>query len=304
VQQSGRLVFLVGANASGKSDLAVRLATRFSGEVISADSRQVFRRLNLGTGKLSREDMQGIPHHLIDIVEPGSEFNLFEYQAAALATISEVFERRRQPIIVGGTGLYIDSLSEGYVLVPVGEDAELRRDLAKLDRSSLMDIVRVEQTEALPLLVRADERRLIRAIEIIRSGISYAETRQRRKLYESLMIGLRWEKAELRTRIRQRLAQRFDAGMIDEVAELRRSGVSDRFLFDLGLEYRFILQFLDGRIKSPSELFNNLEIAIGQFARRQMTWFRRRKDIVWIDAGTNAAELAAEHIRGYLGVSD
>jgi tRNA dimethylallyltransferase len=266
----------------------------------ACSSRQVYRRLDLGTGKLSRAEMQGIKHHLINIVEPGYGFNLFEYQQAALATVSKIFERGKQPVFVGGTGLYIDSVADGYVLVPVKENQALRTSLRKLSRSELLSIVRAEQEDAVPFLEHADERRLIRAIEIIRGGVRYADTRFHRPLYSSLMIGVRWERDVLRGRIRHRLAKRVEAGMIDEVADLRRSGVADQFLHDMGLEYRFILQYLTGELRSREELFEKLAIAIGQFAKRQITWFGRRKGIIWIDGGPSAVEAASKHVVDFL----
>src|SRR5262249_52330845 len=158
--------------------------------VISADSRQVYRRLNLGAGKMSLSDMSGIKHHLIDIVDAGVSFNLFQYQSHALKAITDVFRRQRQPIVVGGTGLYVDCIADGYMLVPVKEDPSLRRELEKLDRGALIEIVRAEQEDSLPLLQHAAERRLIRAIEIIRSGVRYSDTRQQQKLYDNLMVGV------------------------------------------------------------------------------------------------------------------
>jgi tRNA dimethylallyltransferase len=299
--RSGKVVFLVGANASGKSRLGVQLAERFSGEIVSADSRQVFRRLDLGAGKLSLAEMRGIHHHLVDVVEPDDSFSLFDFQKLALAAVDDILSRGRQPFVVGGTGLYIDSLSEGYLLVPVKEDLELRRNLEELDRLSLLRIVEAEQAEALPLLMQAHKRRLIRAVEIIRSGVRYADTRKKNRIIESMMIGVRWDRDVLRSRIHQRLIARMNEGMVEEVEELRRTGVSDKFLFSLGLEYRFLLQYLTGKFASKEELLDKLGIAIYQFSRRQMTWFRRNQRIVWLDGNdASCSEAAIQLVASYL----
>jgi tRNA dimethylallyltransferase len=295
-----RLIFVAGANASGKSSTGVRLAQLFNGEVVSADSRQVYKRMDLGTGKLTRDEMQGIEHHMIDVAEPGTAFTLYDYQQGAQSAISRILDKGKLPIIAGGTGLYVDCISEGYVLVPVQADKALRQELVDLDRAELLNLIAQEQSEALTFLQDADKRRLIRAIEIIRGGIRYAETRQRQQLCDHLKIGIRWDRNELRSRIRKRLADRIEQGMIEEVEDLRKSGVPEQFLFDMGLEYRFVLDYLEGRYGSVGEMAEKLEIAIGQFAKRQMTWFGRHKDIVWIEGGEGAANAAAELVRNFL----
>jgi tRNA dimethylallyltransferase len=295
-----RLIFIAGANASGKSSIGVHLAKLFNGEVVSADSRQVYRRMDLATGKLTRAEMQGIEHHMIDVAEPGTAFTLYDYQQGALSAISRILDAGKLPIIAGGTGLYVDCISEGYVLVPVQADETLRQELFDLEREELLNLIGQEQDEALAFLQNADKRRLIRAIEIIRSGIRYADTRRREQLCDQLKIGIRWDRKELRSRIRKRLADRIEQGMIEEVEGLRKSGVPERFLFDMGLEYRFVLDYLEGRYGSAAEMAAKLEIAIGQFAKRQMTWFGRHKDIIWIEGGEGAASAASELVRNFL----
>nr|VFJ98430.1 MAG: tRNA dimethylallyltransferase [Candidatus Kentron sp. H]VFJ98532.1 MAG: tRNA dimethylallyltransferase [Candidatus Kentron sp. H]VFK03499.1 MAG: tRNA dimethylallyltransferase [Candidatus Kentron sp. H] len=296
-----KVVAVVGPNASGKSHYAVELAGLFNGEIISADSRQVYRSLDLGTGKITPEEMRGIPHHLMDIIDPGEGYSLFDFQRDAYSAIHAIHAHKRLPIIVGGTGLYLDAVLEGYRLLDVKPDPMARSKLEALSMDELMDIIRREQPSALHSIENRNKRRLIRAIEIVRAGFDYRDTRQKSKRLDTLIIGIGWERDTLRERIRARLHSRLEKGMIEEVEALRARGVPDGFLFDIGLEYRAILRYLQGGYDSRQHFIESLEIAIGQFAKRQMTWFRKRPGITWIDGGNVISPGTADTIRSFMG---
>ena len=272
---------IVGANASGKSSLGVSISQMVSGEVISADSRQIYKRLNLGSGKITVPEMQGVPHWMIDVAEPGCIYSLFDYQREAYASIDQVVLNGNTPVLVGGTGLYINAVIDGYRLVDAPPNLELRTQLEHetVDglRSKLMKI----QPESVSLVDMNNPRRMIRAIEVASAGFSVAETRIKSPRFNASKIGVYWDRDELRKRIRERMHTRFKLGMIEEVEELILSGVPRQFLFDIGLEYRIITQYIDGEFESFEQFEERLFFAICQFAKRQYTWFRKDKSINW-----------------------
>nr|VFJ51970.1 MAG: tRNA dimethylallyltransferase [Candidatus Kentron sp. DK] len=299
-----RIIAVVGPNASGKSGYAVELARLFQGEVVSADSRQVYRGLDLGTGKITPKEMRGIPHHLIDIVDPGQDYSLFDFQRDAYSAIDDISKTGMLPILAGGTGLYVAAVTEGYQLLDVKPDPVLRRELESLPTGELTDILEREQPGAIGQMENRHKRRLIRAIEIIRAGFDYRETRGKSPKLDALIIGVQWKKNVLRRRIRERLQARLDQGMIEEVEGLRARGVPDPFLYKMGLEYRAILRYLEGGYDSRAHFVERLEIAIGQFAKRQMTWFRGRAGVNWIAGEDLMSAPVLERIRDFPEVSE
>ncbi|VFN01237.1 MAG: tRNA dimethylallyltransferase [Candidatus Kentron sp. G] len=327
-----RILAVVGPTASGKSDYAVQLARLFDGEIVSADSRQVYRRLNLGTGKITHEEMLGIPHHLIDIIDPGEDYSptpriyrsttgnnpliprcgtiegiraprrysLFDFQRDAYSAMESIAGNKRLPIIAGGTGLYVAAVVEGYELLDVKPDPVARQELEERSMDQLIEIIQREQPGALEAIGARTKRRLIRAIEVIRAGFDYKDTRKKSGCLDALMIGVQWEKAILHRRIRERLYRRLEQGMIEEVQGLRANGVPDRFLFAMGLEYRAILQYLQGGYPSRQHFIDHLESSIRQFAKRQMTWFRGRPGITWVAGADLLSPLILDRIRSFL----
>lgn len=285
-----RLLVILGATATGKTRVGVELARALDGEIISADSRQVFRGMDLGTGK-DLEEYGTIPYHLIDILPAGAEFSVFDFQHACLQCWQQIRQRRRLPILVGGTGLYLDSILRGYRLVPAPENPQLRHRLASLNdeelRRYLLEL-KPNQHNTTDLLDRA---RLVRAIEIAEAE----KTRPPEPLPEMapLVFGLRWPRAELRQRIRRRLLQRLEAGVIEEVEVLHRQGVDWQRLDAYGLEYRYIARFLRGEI-NRNDMVQQLASAIGRFAKRQETFFRRMERngvaIHWVNGANQPAE--------------
>jgi tRNA dimethylallyltransferase len=292
-----KLIVIAGTNASGKSGLGVELALRYGGEIVSADSRQVFRGLDLGSGKIAPEEMKGVPHHLIDVCDPGDFFSMHDFQRLAYGAIDGIIARGRLPFLVGGTGLYVACVTEGYVMSDNPPDLEYRAYLETFETPELfkMLVKAVPDTDVEP----KNRNRVMRLLEKLHAGDDHVPHSQPR--YECLKLGVTWDRETLKKRIDERLQRRLDAGMIDEVRGLIDRGVSVGFLKKLGLEYRYITQYLIGEIPSEAEMVELLATAIKQFAKRQMTWFRRDKGITWLDMTGNPVAQACEAIDGFLG---
>lgn len=291
-----KLIVIVGANASGKSSLGVQLAGRFNGEIVSADSRQVFRGLDLGSGKITQEEMRGVPHHLLDVCEPGDFFSMHDFQRLAYRAIDDIAARGRTPFLVGGTGLYVASVTEGYVLSDVPPDLAYRAELEKLSTEELYRRVRAMDPNH-PVDPK-NRNRVMRILEKAHDGD--AQPVQNRPRYRCLKLGVNWEPEVLRARIDERLDRRLRAGMIEEVQGLLDAGVSAGFLDKLGLEYRFITRYLTGEIASREEMVTLLGNAIKQFAKRQRIWFRRDREIIYLDMKGDPLAEAAERIERFL----
>ncbi len=314
-----KLLVIVGPTASGKSALAVKLARKLDGEIISADSRQVYRGLDLGTGKITKKEMRGVRHHLLDVADPKRRFDVHQYKKSAGKAVDDIVSRGKIPIICGGTGLYIDALVGTIELPPVGPDAKLRKRLSKMSLDELqamlkrIDRRRWQVINANPS-DRKNARRLIRAIEIASMAIAggrhssdaplystkVASARHSRQPYKAYFIGIKIRPEELRKRIRARLLRRLKAGMIAEVRRLHAptsvsrlhapaagKGLSWARMEELGLEYRYISRYLRGLI-SKEVMIERLNAATWQYARRQMTWFRRNGKIRWVSASNHA----------------
>lgn len=290
-----KVVAVVGTNASGKSALGIELAKRYGGEVISADSRQVFKGLDLGSGKVTAEEMQGVVHHLIDVREPNEFFSMADFQKMSYAAIEDIRARGRLPMIVGGTGLYVDSVLDGYVLSDKEPDLAYRAELEKLTTPELYDMLMSLMPDA--QVDRYNRNRVMRMIERIHDGDSAVPTKEKR--YESLRLGVSWPRDVLGQRIDERLERRLQEGMIEEVQGLMDRGATTEFLLGLGLEYRFITQYLLGEM-GREEMLSKLAIAIKQFAKRQITWFRRNPDIVWLDMAGDYVGQACEAVERFL----
>lgn len=283
------LITILGPTASGKTSLAAALARRMDTEIISADSRQVYRRMDLGTGKDLDDYVVGgkrIPCHLIDIVEPGYKYNVFEYQRDFLAAYEDVRSRGMLPILCGGTGMYLESVLKGYRLLPVPENPELRRRLAEKSLEELTGILatykKLHNSTDVDTVKRA-----IRAIEIEEYYRQHQVEERAFPDIRSLVVGVGIGREQRREKITRRLKQRLDEGMVDEVKALLADGISPEDLIYYGLEYKYLTLYAIGQL-TYEEMFAQLEIAIHQFAKRQMTWFRgmerRGFTIHWIDA--------------------
>lgn len=291
-----KIIVIAGTNASGKSDLGVELALKHNGEIVSADSRQVYRDMNLGSGKIRPDEMRGVPHHLLDIREPGEFFSMADFQELAYAAIDDILARGRVPFLVGGTGLYIASVADGYVMSGTMPDLEYRAELERLTTETLYKML----MEKLPEcdVERKNRNRVMRLLEKIHDCDDVVPTRSPR--YKTLKLGVTWPREILCQRINERMTRRFSEGMVKEVQDLMARGVSVEFLLKLGLEYRLITQYLTGVIPSQDELDRLLNIAIRQFAKRQMTWFRRDRDIQWLNMEDDPVAQADSLIDGFL----
>ncbi len=278
------LLVVLGATATGKTRLGVRLAQRVGGEIISADSRQVYRGMDLGTGK-DLTEYGDIPYHLIDIADPGEEYHVFAFQRDFFEIFKKIEDRGRMPIMVGGSGLYLDAVLRGYRLIEVPPDPELRAELATHSEQWLRERLLELKPRQHNTTDLTDRDRLVRAIEIA-EGERAAGSLPPLPSVTPLVIGIRWPRPELRARITRRLQQRLDEGMVEEVARLHQQGVSWETMEFYGLEYRFIARYLQGEL-SFDEVRAQLNTAIHKFAKRQETWFRRmeRQGIVihWVD---------------------
>lgn len=283
------LITILGPTASGKTPLAAVLASHLDTEIISADSRQVYRGMDLGTGKdLADYTVEGktIPYHLIDIVDPGYKYNVFEYQRDFLQAYQSVRERGKLPILCGGTGLYLEAVLKGYRLIPVPENPELRN---RLSDKSLDELTRILSSyKKLHNSTDVDTvKRAIRAIEIEEYYLTQDVEERSFPTINSLIIGVDIDRELRREKITRRLKQRLDEGMVDEVRRLIAGGVSPDDLIYYGLEYKYLTLYVIGEL-TFEEMFHQLEIAIHQFAKRQMTWFRgmerRGFTIHWVDA--------------------
>ena len=289
-----KMITILGPTASGKTSVAARLAAEVGGEIISADSRQVYRRMDIGTGKDLADylvDGQSIPYHLIDIREPGTKYNLFEYQQDFYDVYQDIRHRGVVPILCGGTGLYIEAVLKGYKLSPVPQNQELRDSLEGKSLSELTEMLKeLKEKNGSNMHNTTDVdscQRAIRAIEIETYNLEHPTPRRELPPVESLIIGIDIDREARREKITRRLKARLEEGMVDEVKALLDEGIPADDLIYYGLEYKFLTEYLTG-VTSYDEMTKRLEIAIHQFAKRQMTWFRgmerRGFKIHWIDA--------------------
>ena len=290
-----KLIVIEGTNASGKSSLGVDLAARFGGEIISADSRQVYRRLDLGSGKITPEEMKGIPHHLLDVCSPGEFFSMADFQRLAYAAIGGILERGSLPFLVGGTGLYVDAVADGYNLSDKAPDHHLRAHLETFETPELYEMLKqkLPDTEIDP----RNRHRIMQALERLEADDYRPAGKTPR--YELLKLGVTWPREILKQRIDERLDRRLEAGMVDEVRALLDEGVSEEFMVKLGLEYKYLTWYLTGKI-GYGQMKEELGNAIKKFAKRQMTWFRRDPRIHWLDMSKDPAAEAAELIERFL----
>ena len=289
------IITILGPTATGKTKLATLLAKKLDAEIISADSRQVYRGMDIGTGKDLSEyhlDDKIIRHHLIDIVNPGVEYNIFQYQQAASPIIKALQAQQKSVILCGGSGMYIETLLKGYKLFPVPDNATLRQSLNQKSDSELEDLLSSFRKLHNKTDIE-DRNRVIRALEIEYYYQEHPELQEVSQVIPSIVFGLKGDRDLIRQRITHRLRERLEEGMIDEVQQLLDQGVDSKQLIRYGLEYKFITLFLLHEIDYET-MFNKLNIAIHQFSKRQMTWFRKMEregfDIHWLDIAQSDEE--------------
>lgn len=275
MSQLPKLITILGPTASGKTGVAVRLAEKLDAEIISADSRQVYRRMNLGTGKDLEEYVvngKNIPHHLIDIVEPGTKYNVFQYQQDFLKAYEKINERNKKIIVCGGSGLYLESILRSYRLSPVPQNPELRQSLEGKTLEELTKLLATYKTLHNTTDVDTPAR-AIRAIEIAEHNVRHPLPEREFPELTSYNIGIQVDRETRRQRITARLKKRLDEGMLEEIKQLLQEGIPAEDLIYYGLEYKYLTLHVIGQL-TFEEMFSQLEIAIHQFAKRQMTWFR------------------------------
>jgi len=290
-----RMIVIEGTNASGKSSLGVELALRFQGEIVSADSRQVYERLDLGSGKITEAETRGVPHHLLNVRQPGEFFSMADFQRLSYCAIDGILARGHLPFLVGGTGLYVDAVADGYVLSDQAPDHALRARLETLDTPALYERLKAQlpDTEIDP----RNRHRVMRALERLAADDYHPGRKEPR--YELLKLGVTWPRETLKRRIDERLTARLEAGMVQEVQALLDEGISEEFLVKLGLEYKYLTWYLTGKI-GYDQMVEELGNAIKKFAKRQMTWFRRDPRIHWLEMEKDPVAEATGLIEDFL----
>lgn len=287
-QKTSKLIVIVGPNASGKSELAVALAKKFNGEVISADSRQVYKGMDIGSGKIKKSETKVIPHHLLDVASPKSVFTVTRYRQLALKAVEKIRRAGKIPILCGGTGFYIQAVIDGITIPQVKPDWKLRQQLEKLPAEKLYSILRKLDPDRAKSIEPQNPRRLIRAIEIVKTTGKPVPALKKQPLdYEILFLGIKKSEKELKRLIERRTDARIRKGMVAEVRKLKNSGLSWNKLESFGLEYRAVSQFLQNKT-SRQKMIDTIKKEDWQYAKRQMTWFGRDKRIRWIKAKAQA----------------
>jgi len=281
--QKPKIIVILGQTATGKSDFAVEVAKKINGEIISADSRQVYKGMDLGTGKVTKKEMGGIPHFMLDVISPKNKtFSASQFQKMANKKIKEILDKKNIPIVCGGTGYYIDSLINSLPFPEVLPNKKLRRELETKDATELFGILKKIDKNRAKNIDAKNKVRLIRAIEIAQELGQVPKLKKTKKEFETIKIGLAFPDNELKRRIYERLIKRIKKGMIKEVEKLHESGVSWKKLESFGLEYRYVSFYLQKKM-DKEEMLEKLFQAIWHFAKRQKTWWKKDKEIIWIN---------------------
>ena len=295
-----KLVVLLGPTASGKSGLGITLAQRFNAEIISADSRQVYRGLDIGTAKVTPAEQALVPHHVLDVADPRAVYTVAQFQRDAIDSINAILKRGHQPFLVGGSPHYIQAIVDNLDIPHIEPQPELRTQLEKRPLPELLAQLEELDPQSAATIDRNNPRRVIRALEVcLISGKPFSQQRKMAELlFQSLLLGLEWPREVLYHRIDARVDERMQQGMVQEVQKLLDAGISHERLEALGLEYRYITRLLKGEFKNDDEMVQRLKYAIHDFTRRQLTWFRKDKRIVWVNGGDR--KQAEEVVRDFL----
>lgn len=288
-----KIIVIIGPTASGKTDLSIKLAKKFGGEVISADSRQVYKGMDIGTGKITKKEMQGIPHYLLDVISPKKRFDVAQYKKLAEKAIGKIYKnpapeqarygtRNKIPFLVGGTGFYIQAVIDNISIPGIKPDWNLRKKLEKKPCSELYGMLVKLDAQRASDIDKNNPRRLIRALEIVlKSKRPVSPLIPRKAQFKVLFLGVKKDQKELNKLIEKRLLKRLKSGMIEEVKKLHQLGVSWKRLEEFGLEYRFAAQYLQNKI-AYQEMIDKIQKKSEHFAKRQMTWFKKNKRIRWV----------------------
>ncbi len=279
---SKKLIVILGPTASGKTALSIKLAKKINGEIVSADSRQVYQGMDIGTAKISKKDMKGIPHYLLDVAPPKRKFSVAQYQKLALETINKILTKRvpRVPFLVGGSPFYIYSVVEGWVFPQLKADQKLRKKLEKKSIEKLFDILKKLDSKRAAQIEKKNKRRLVRAIEIAEK-LGKVPPLKREPQFNCLLIGIKKPKEELKELIKKRFSEWLKRGFVEEVRKLKKSGLSWKKIEEFGLHYRCVTQYLQGKMKYNEMVEKSLK-ELEKFSKRQMTWFKKDKRINWL----------------------
>lgn len=292
IKNKAKILVILGPTATGKSDLAVKLARKYNGEVISADSRQVYTGLDIGTGKITKKEMRGIPHYMLDVVSPKKVFSVAEWKTQTEKIIVKILADGKLPIICGGTGFYIQSIVDNVVLPEVPPNTKLRKKLEGKPATELFKILQKLDSRRAETIEKENPVRLIRAIEIATALGSVPEMKKEKSQYQILQIGLTLPDEDLKKKIHDRVIARMKKGMVKEAQKLHKGGLSWKRMYTLGLEYRYLSELLQEKF-SREEFVQVLEKEIWQYAKRQITWFKRDKKIKWFSP-TKTKEIERE----------
>jgi len=294
--QNRKLIVIVGPNASGKTSLSIKLAEKFNGEIISADSRQVYKGMDIGTGKITKKEMKNIPHYLLDVASPKRKFTAAQYKKLSQKAIEKIFKKEKIPFIVGGTGFYIQAVIDNIAIPEVKPDWQLRKKLEKLKKEELFKKLKKLDPQRAKNIDQNNKRRIIRAIEIVlKTKKPVPKLKKTKSPFDFLILGLKRNFNDLKKRIEKRLKMRLKQGMIAEVKKLKKSGLSWKRLEEFGLEYRYIALYLQKKL-SYQEMISKLQKEIERYAKRQMTWFKRDKRIKWIKNYKEAERLVKKFL--------
>ena len=286
-----KLIVILGPTASGKTDLSVKLAKKFNGQIISADSRQVYRGMDIGTGKVTKKEMRGIKHYLLDVASPKKIFDVSKFKELSEKALEKIYKEKKIPFVVGGTGFYINTLVDNLSIPEVKPDWALRKKLQNKPVSELFLMLKKIDPKRASTIDKNNPRRLIRALEIvIKSKSPVPPLAKEKPRFDALFLGVKRDDKELKNLIEKRLLRRIDEGMIDEIKNLHRSGVSWKRLEEFGLEYRYIAQYLQNKL-TLDEAVKKLQKEIEHYAKRQMTWFKRDRRIKWIKSYKDAESI-------------
>jgi tRNA dimethylallyltransferase len=291
-----KLIVVLGPTASGKTELAIKLAKKFNGEIVNADSRQVYKGMDIGTAKPTKKEMKGVPHHLLDVVSPKRKFTVAQYRKLALKAIEKIQKRGKIPFLVGGTWFYIRAIVDGLVIPEVSPDWKLRKELEKKTQKELYKMLKKLDPERAKTIEKENKRRLIRAIEICKKIGKVPPLKFNPLPYPVLVIGIRRKKKELMGKIRKRFFEWLKRGLILEVIKLRKMGVSFKRIEEFGMHYREIARYLQGKI-SEKEMIENSIKEIQNYAKKQMNWFKKDKRVKWINNHRKAEKLVRDYLK-------
>ncbi len=292
--QKDKIIIILGQTSTGKSDFAVKIAQEINGEIISADSRQVYRGMDISTGKITKKEMQGVPHYMLDVVTPKKVFSVSEYQTKAIKKIREIINKNKIPIICGGTGFYIDSLVSGIIYPKVEPNKKLRGKLEKKTTEQLFEMLKKLDKNRANTIDKKNKVRIIRAIEIVKTlGKVPSINTKKENNFSVLKIGLTLPNKILKNKIKSRLLSRIENKMIKEVKILHKKGLSWKRMYELGLEQRYVSMYLRKKI-SKDEMVEQLNTKIWHYAKRQKTWFKKDKSIIWINPLKKSDKIKAQ----------